>query len=164
VYFKILAERFPAEASDSGWGKAEYAIGQPGIRQILLCGHSHCHFSPTMRVIGQIDEPRARNGDVPDSAARLTEGRTTLRSQLWLNEQRKRLSSFLDRRAHRTNINTYALWFYDDRGTLFTWSPDAESFALADCTEIRRLFGLIGLSSKKTQRLLSELEDFCRIP
>jgi carbonic anhydrase len=162
--FQNLGGTLPAGPGDSGWGTVEYGIEQLGLRQVLLCGHSHCNAPSMEPVISQIDAPAARTDDAADSAAKLIFDDATLRSQLWLTEQMRRLSSFLDRSVHRAEITAHALWFDDDRGTHFAWSLTAGRFAPAGHAEIRRLLDLLGLSSKKTQEVLSQLEEFSRRP
>lgn len=162
--FQNLGGTLPVGSGNSGWGTVDYAIEQLGLKQILLCGHSHCHAPLMEPVISQIDAPAARTADAADFAAKLTFDDATFRSQLWLTEQMRRLSSFLDRSVHRAEITAHAVWFNDDRGTLFTWSLTAERFAPAGHAEIRRLLDLLGLSPEKTQEVSSQLEEFSRLP
>ncbi|SRR5579875_2561784 len=161
--FQNLGGALPTRSDDSGWGTVEYAIEQLGLRQILLCGHSRC-TAPSMRSANsQIHATVPRTANGPDSAAKLKFDDATLRSQRWLTEQIYRLSSFLDRTVHRPEITLHALWFNDDRGTLFMWSSTSERFEPADNQQIRRLLDLLSMSSERTQEVLSQLKEFSRM-
>jgi carbonic anhydrase len=161
--FQNLGGTLPASAGDSGWGTVDYAIEQLGLRQILLCGHSHCYAPRMEPVSSQIDAPAARTNGAAHSAAKLTLYDETIRSQRWLTEQMKRLSSFLDRSVHRAEITLHALWFNDDRGTLFIWSSTSERFEPADHLQIRRLLDLLSMSSERTEEVLRQVEEFPRL-
>lgn len=158
--FQNLGGTLPAGPGDSGWGTVDYAIEQLGLRQILLCGHSHCHAPLMEPVISQIDAPAARTNGAAQSAAKPTLHDGTIRSQRWLTEQMKRLSSFLDRSGHQAEITLHALWFNDDRGTLFMWSSTSGRFESASHDQIRRLLDLLCMSAERIQEVVSQLKEF----
>lgn len=153
----------PAGWSDSGWGTVDYAIQQLGIRRIVLCGHSHCRAPMMQPAISQIDSAAVASATPVNSLDRLTFDEVGVRSQLWLVKQMRRLSSFLDSSAHRADIFSYALWFDEDRGPIFTWPSTTERFAPADDAELLRLLSLLGLSRERAEDVLTRFEEFSHL-
>ena len=140
---------------DVGWGTVAYALGEMGLRQVVLCGHFGCCVAAGWR---------ADNGTLPvrefgvRNDTRLAEQLVVASelpppkraSQLRLVEQLLRMDAYLARSCYReADVTMHALWFDEDQRQVFAYSRDRREFVLTDQRDFERLLEVLRADREK---------------
>jgi len=142
--------------NDVGWGTVAYALGQMGLRQVVLCGHFECCIAAGRQA--ENGAPPAPEFSVRNDtqlaeqlvvASKLPASKRA--SQLWLVEQFLRMDAYL---AHRSghwgaDVSMHALWFDEDQHQVFAYSRDQRQFVLMDRRDFERLFKVLRADREK---------------
>ncbi|MGC9258881.1 MAG: carbonic anhydrase [Phycisphaerae bacterium] len=132
---------------DSDCGMVKYAIDELGIQHIVLCGHSKCRVPALIRS-GKWPCPRLETPGEQLCTEITMEAHTAPEkyiSQIWLARQRARLVDWLAEPtcAREKQVATYALWFDEDEGDIFTYSEEKKRFLLMSDIDIEQLFNTL---------------------
>ena len=140
---------------DVGWGTVAYALGEMGLRQVVLCGHFGCCVAAgwpaadgtlPVREFGLRNDTRLAEQLVVASKLPATKRA----SQLWLVEQLSRMDAYLHRSGYReADVSMHALWFDEDQRQVFAYSRDRREFVLMDQRDFERLFEVLRVDREK---------------
>jgi len=140
---------------DVGWGSVAYALGEMGLRQVVLCGHFGCCVAaggsaadgtlPVREFGGRNDTRLAEQLVV---ASELPAPKRA--SQLRLVEQLLRMDAYLARSCYReADVSMHALWFDEDQHQVYAYSRDQRQFVLMDQRDFERLFEVLRVDREK---------------
>lgn len=141
---------------DVEWGTVAYALGEMGLRQVVLCGHSECcipagwqgpSWSPPVREFSVRNDTQL--AEQLDLAAKLPAYKRA--SQLWLVEQTLRMDAYLTHRTcyREAGIRMHALWFDENQHQVSVYSRDRRQYVLMDQCDIETLFDVLRADGEK---------------
>jgi carbonic anhydrase len=141
---------------DIGWGTVAYALGEMGLREVILCGHFECCIAggwradngrpPVPEYSVKNDTQLAKQLNV---ASELSAPKRA--SQLWLVEQTLRMDAYLTHRSRyrEAHVRMHGLWFDEDQRQVFAYSRDQRRLVLMDQRDIERLFDVLTADREK---------------